>query len=53
MSNVRFTTILTEEESERLKKLTYAKRFGDNRSALIRHLIDKAWQEHEAGNDPR
>ncbi len=36
-----------------VSKLDCIRQPGETRSALIRHLIDKAWQEHEAGNDPR
>jgi len=50
MKKIRFTSVLTDEENRRLKALTYFNRFGENRSAYIRHLIDEAWKKYEASN---
>ncbi len=43
---------MSETDLNRMIELM-AHRKTQNRSAFVRDLIEKAWQEHEAGNDPR
>lgn len=40
-------TPLSQELFGKLVKLTYENKFGTNRSAYIRSLIERAWQEHK------
>ncbi len=46
MKKIRFTVLLNEKESQMLDKLTYELKFGDNRSACVRYLLDDAYRQH-------
>lgn len=48
MERKAITFSLNDLEIERLNSLTYENKFGTNRSAYIRSLIERAWEEHEA-----
>lgn len=46
MKEIRFTVLLNEKESQMLDKLTYELKFGDNRSACVRYLLEDAYRQH-------
>lgn len=46
MKEIRFTVLLNEKEVQMLERLTYELKFGDNRSACVRHLLKDGYRRH-------
>ena len=45
MQKVRFTALITKEENEQLKAVTYERKHGENRSACFREMLAEAYQQ--------